>query len=320
MQQTSRRSFWSFAPFLAAASLAAASLGGCSVAEPIAYHPIRHDARPHPGVAHAHKYPIHGVDVSKWQGQIDWRALKASGVKFAFIKATEGGDHVDERFAQNWEGAKAAGVAYGAYHFVYWCRPASEQAAWFQQHIPADPNALPPVLDVEWNAYSRTCPGRISPELARRKIAIMLEALQKHTGKRPIIYTDITFNKDVLEGHFQEYPFWVRSTAADPKMRYADRPWAIWQYTTTGRLPGIRGNVDRNTFHGTREQWLAFMDIPQPGRAPGHMPRQPLPPPPSAVATNAPLGAIPAAVPLPPRPPEDDLDMMSTGALAMAPM
>jgi lysozyme len=68
-------------------------------------------------------YPIHGIDVSKFQGDIDWNAVANSGIKFAWIKATEGGDYADARFQANWEGAKAAGIPHGAYHFVYWCRP-----------------------------------------------------------------------------------------------------------------------------------------------------------------------------------------------------
>lgn len=271
MSKLSRPSFRSFLPLLAGAALLASSLGGCSVTEPITHKRsamrVSHvvgDARPHPGVSHAKRYPIHGIDVSKWQGDIDWQAVKRSGVKFAFIKATEGGDHVDDRFEQNWAGAKAAGVMRGAYHFVFWCRSAVEQAAWFEKHIPRDPEALPPVLDVEWNPQSRNCPGKISPELAREKMTIMLKHLERHTGKRPIIYTDITFNQEVLAGgHFEDYPFWVRSTAADPKERYDDRRWALWQYTTTGRIPGIAGNVDRNTFNGSQQQWLAFMDMPK---------------------------------------------------------
>ncbi|MFZ1960088.1 MAG: GH25 family lysozyme, partial [Methylovirgula sp.] len=84
----------------------------------------------------ADDFEIHGIDVSKYQGDIDWNTVRASGVKFAWIKATEGGDYVDEKFAQNWAEAKAAGVPRGAYHFTYWCRPAEEQAAWFTQNVP----------------------------------------------------------------------------------------------------------------------------------------------------------------------------------------
>src|ERR1700735_3454822 len=97
---------------------------------------------------HPNDYPIHGIDVSKYQGDIDWNAVKDSGVKFAWIKATEGGDHLDEKFAANWAGAKLAGVPHGAYHFVYWCRPPSEEVSWFEQNVPVEDAVLPPVLGV----------------------------------------------------------------------------------------------------------------------------------------------------------------------------
>jgi len=217
------------------------------------------DVRPHPGVATAHRLPIHGIDVSKWQGKIDWASVSAAGTQFAYIKATEGGDHVDERFLENWYGAKQAGVPRGAYHFVFWCRPASEQAAWFRTNVPADAGALPPVLDVEWNGQSKRCPGKLAREEALGMIRYMLRAMEAHTGKRPIIYTDVTFHKDVLEGELSEYAHWVRSTAAEPQVRYSDRRWTIWQYTTTGRVPGIKGDVDRNAFYGTEGEWTSFL-------------------------------------------------------------
>jgi lysozyme len=214
-------------------------------------YPLKGDVKPHEGVASAHDYPNHGIDVSKWQGDIDWIQVKAAGTKFAFIKATEGGDHLDEKFYQNWAGAKAAGVPRGAYHFVYWCRPAHEQAMWFKNHIPSksqsDSLTLPPVLDVEWNGHSKTCPTKVPRDVALEKIRLMLRELEEHTGQRPIIYTDITFHNEVLVGEFNDYPFWLRSVAAKPEERYVgNRKWSYWQYTTTGRIPGIKGNVDRN--------------------------------------------------------------------------
>ncbi len=237
----------------AVAALCALALGSCGFQDFSGRYPGKSDVRPHPGAAAAQGYPVHGIDVSKWQAEIDWAAVRAAGTRFAFIKATEGGDHEDERFLRNWAGAKAAGIPVGAYHFVFWCRPAHEQAHWFVQHIPRDPDALPPVLDLEWNGHSRTCPRKVPREVALEKARVMLRELEAHTGKVPIIYTDITFHKEVLEGEreFDRYPFWLRSVAARPEERYVARPWAFWQYTTTGRIPGIRGDVDRNVFNGT---------------------------------------------------------------------
>ncbi|WP_332680614.1 glycoside hydrolase family 25 protein [Bosea sp. (in: a-proteobacteria)] len=241
------------ASFVFAAALAL--LGGCVALD---HYPSKGDARPHPGVEAARRYAIQGIDISRWQGEIDWASVKAAGTRFAYIKATEGGDHIDPAFLRNWEGARRAGVARGAYHFVFWCRPAHEQAVWFKQHIPNDPDALPPVLDVEWNGHSKTCPKKVERSLALEKIRLMLTELEQHTGKKPVIYTDITFHKDVLEGEFDDYPYWIRSTAAKPEARYHDRRWAFWQFTTTGRVPGIKGDVDRNAFFGNDGEFAGW--------------------------------------------------------------
>ncbi|MGB7127385.1 MAG: GH25 family lysozyme [Methylovirgula sp.] len=207
----------------------------------------------------ADDFEIHGIDVSKYQGDIDWNTVRASGVKFAWIKATEGGDYVDEKFAQNWAEAKAAGVPRGAYHFTYWCRPAEEQAAWFTQNVPNDPSALPPVLDVEWNPDSRTCPQHVSRDEALATIRTILNAMQTTYGKRPIIYTSIDFYHDVLEGEFPGYPLWVRSVKDYPAVKYGDLRWNFWQHTAQGQVPGISGYVDRNCFYGSAQDWQTWL-------------------------------------------------------------
>jgi lysozyme len=223
-------------------------------------YPRKGDSDPHDGVAAARRHAVQGIDVSKYQLEIDWREVRRAGTRFAFIKATEGGDLLDSRFRENWEGAREHGVPRGAYHFVFWCRPARDQVRWFIRHVPKEADALPPVLDVEWNHLS-SCP-RPSAEKARAKMREMLRAFEAHYGKKPIIYTDITFHEDVLEGttEFDDYPFWIRSVAAKPHVRYENRPWEFWQFTATGRVPGVTGNVDRNAFFGTEKQfqdWLS---------------------------------------------------------------
>jgi lysozyme len=208
-------------------------------------------------------YPVHGIDVSKFQGDIDWNAVANSGVKFAWIKATEGGDHADARFQANWTGAKAAGVPHGAYHFVYWCRPPLEEMAFFEQNAPVEDDALPPVLDVEATPTSRTCHKHLTQDGAIADMKVMLEEMERHYGKRPIIYTTVDFYEAILsDGAFMDYPIWVRSTKHHPAVKYGSRAWAFWQYQSDGQTPGINGNVDRDVFYGTREQWDAFLREP----------------------------------------------------------
>jgi lysozyme len=210
-------------------------------------------------------FEVGGIDVSRYQGDIDWNAVRASGVKFAWIKATEGGDRVDDKFLQNWEQAKQAGIPRGAYHFAYWCRSGEEQAAWFIAHVPKDPDALPPVLDLEWNNQSKTCPKHPSREEALRTVHVILDAMEQAYGKRPVIYTAVDFHRDVLAGEFADYPMWVRSVKDYPSVKYGNRVWHFWQHTAQGHVPGINGYVDRNAFHGTVKDWqvwLAQADVP----------------------------------------------------------
>lgn len=238
---------------VAAGLVLVAALAGCG----FNYYPMKGDNKPHPGVARAHSLPIHGIDVSRHQGNIDWNAVARAGTRFAYIKATDGGDYLDPSFRTNWEQSRAAGIPRGAYHFVYWCRPAHEQVAWFAANVPAEPDALPPVLDLEWNNGS-SCKHNLTREEVLEKVRVLLAGMEAHTGKVPIIYTDINFHRDVLEGVPLDNPMWLRSVAAQPHERYRDRPFAFWQYTQTGTVPGIRTEVDRNAWFGSESDWIQF--------------------------------------------------------------
>jgi lysozyme len=203
-------------------------------------------------------YPIQGIDVSKIQGDIDWSAVANSGVKFAWIKATEGVDYVDQRFQANWKGAKAAGVLRGAYHVVDWCHSPNEQMAWFEKNIPADPDALSPALD-PGDMYkcgrSPVQPGVIAD------MKVMLESMEHYFDKPPIIYTPPSLHGAILSvGAFRDYPIWLlRWSEVPPSIGNGYRPWYLWQYTEQGVVDGIHHPVDRNAFYGTSQQWQDFL-------------------------------------------------------------
>jgi lysozyme len=254
------------APLVAA--LAAATLSGCGSAIPFtdatgSLPPVRNAALP-PNSAFTgpfpHDFAIHGIDVSKYQGDIDWAQVKASGVKFAYIKATEGGDHTDAKFQQNWNGAKAVGLPRGAYHFVYWCRPWHEEMRHFINVVPNERDALPPVLDVEATPESKKCKRRLERGPVVAEMREMLRAMERHYGKKPVIYSTVDFYEAILSpNELEDYPIWIRSTKYSPHVRYGSRNWHFWQYQSDAQIPGIVGNVDRNAFRGDHKQWIAFI-------------------------------------------------------------
>jgi len=229
---------------------------------PVVDHGIRQrrfrDAKPiNFGKASPKYLAVHGVDVSRWQGDIDWVKLREQGANFAYIKATDGGDHIDPMFRTNWKGAADAGLARGAYHFFYWCRTAGEQADWFIRNVPKVRGALPPVIDVEWNHQS-SCKRRPSRATVLEKMQVFMDRLEAHYGQRPIIYTAPDFYADNLRGAFPNHPFWLRAVAQHPSKVYPGRDWLFWQYSGSGLSHGVSGRIDLNVFNGTEAQWRTW--------------------------------------------------------------
>ncbi|MEY8838104.1 GH25 family lysozyme [Cribrihabitans sp. XS_ASV171] len=238
-------------------SVQAASAGAAVLSSLVTY-PDFDDADPHSWDGRGpDSYPIHGIDISRWQGEIDWPRARDAGVSFAFIKATEGGDRLDPKFDEYRRGAGRAGVPWSAYHFFYFCRPAAEQARWFIRNVPRGAD-LPHVLDMEWNPFSPTCTKRPPGETVRAEAEIFLDLLEAHYGRRPIIYTTIDFYRETGIGRLRGTEFWLRSVAGHPRQVYPGAFWTFWQYSGTGLVPGIEGKVDLNVFHDSPEIWLRW--------------------------------------------------------------
>lgn len=244
-----------------ALALLAACGGPAPDASPGGVRPPRFgDADPHPWTGGSpHDHAVHGIDTSRFQGLVDWPTARAAGVSFAFLKATEGGDRVDPMFLANWRAAGRAGVPRGAYHFHYHCRPAAEQARWFIANVPRTPGALPPVLDMEWTPFSPTCTLRPAASHVRAEAEIFLDALERHYGQRPLLYTSIDFYRDNQMWRVPRTEYWLRSVAAHPAELYGGRPWTFWQYTSTGLVPGSPGKTDINVFHGSAAAWADWL-------------------------------------------------------------
>ncbi len=192
-------------------------------------------------------YEIHGIDVSKYQQDIDWDLVKQMKVKnvaigFAFIKATEGTSMVDARFRDNMEDIKAAGIVRGAYHFFIGSKSGKLQAENFMEAVQLKKGDLPPVLDVE------QANGASVLDMQQR-IADWLTMIEKKYKTKPIIYSNIDFYNTFLAGRFDDYPLWVAHYLVKDKPRI-ERSWIFWQHNETGHVTGIRSNVDFNVFNG----------------------------------------------------------------------
>lgn len=197
----------------------------------------------------AHRY-VQGVDVSRHQGPIDWRTLAGADIRFAYIKATEGGDYVDPMLAAHWKGAGDAGVKRGAYHFFTLCRSGALQAMHF---IGAAPRGeLPPAVDLEHMGPCREGPTMTD---VAREVDVYLDAVERAWGRRPILYTTHQFHDAHLKSVRGER-FWLRSLFRWPQFRR--REWVIWQHHNKGQRPGVQGPIDLNSFRGDDAAFAAF--------------------------------------------------------------
>src|SRR5699024_2905878 len=133
------------------------------------------------------------------------------------------------------------------------------QARWFIRNVPKEAGTLPPVLDMEWNHLSPSCKLRPPANVVQKEMKIFLDIVERHYGKRPIIYTSIDFFDDNKLADFRGYPYWLRSVAGHPTERYGEHPFTFWQYTGTGIIPGIRGNADINVFNGDMKAWQRWL-------------------------------------------------------------
>lgn len=203
------------------------------------------------------KYPIWGIDVSHYQGKIDWKKTKGSGLRFAYIKATEGTDFVDSRFERNWKDAKRLGVPRGAYHFYRLCKDAKKQAANFIRTVPAEFSSLPPVIDLELHKNCSKPPNR---DAFLRDLKKFSKLLEKEYEKKPILYVIWDFYEKYLIGEVNDFSLWISDPWGHEEPVLPEvRKWTLWQYDYKGRLKGISGDVDLNFFNGDEEQFQKFL-------------------------------------------------------------
>ncbi len=199
---------------------------------------------------------IAGVDVSHWQGTVDWTKVAEAGKRFVFLKATDDFDYTDPTFQTNRGGARANGLLVGAYHFA---RPdpspgdAREEARHFVSVADPQPGDLLPVLDME------TSRGLNQDELTRWA-RVWVAEVRALTGVTPFVYTSpygwLTRTGDTVALARDGAPLWVAhwgvSSPTVPAQDWDGHGWVVWQHTSTGHVRGIVGNVDLDRLAGER--------------------------------------------------------------------
>lgn len=230
---------------------------------------------------------LHGIDVSGWQGDIDWSAVAADDldVGFAIIRATEGGHiietdsrgYLDRQFIENWRAASAAGLIVGAYHVARvsdgtgtggyeLLMDARSEASWFWKVLQeigwSAREHLPPVLELRWDKRA-TAAGITAAETLDWALEFASE-MTNHCGRKPLVYSSPGFWKQMLlqDPRLSDFPLWesdIENPAGSPRT-LADWNWVIHQYSFRGKVAGIAGNVGLDVFRGAREDLRRFID------------------------------------------------------------
>ncbi len=203
---------------------------------------------------------LEGIDTSSWQGKISWAKVKASGITFAFIKATEGIKYVNPRFKHDWAETKSQGIVRGAYHFFDPTQPAALQAKHFLSTLQAaGAGDLPAVLDLEGNKWTP-----IAPHQRMEMVLTWLRMVEEELGTKPILYLGFYFARDVLQSakypELSSYPLWIAHYTSKPNPLIPPpwSKWTFWQFSDKGQIPGVSGNVDVNRFRGAPGDLVAL--------------------------------------------------------------
>lgn len=199
-----------------------------------------------------HKDKVFGIDVSHYQGRINWDSLKSADfpVKFVFIRASAGIDGIDSEYTRNWSKADKHDFIRGAYHYYRPNENSLKQAENFIKNVKLQKGDLPPVLDIE------TIPSEQSMDSLKSGLKRWLDKVEKHYGMKPVIYSGESFYTDFLREELEGYELWIANYSF-----FEDeiRPeWMFWQFTDKAKINGIEGNVDVNIFNGTTSQLRAL--------------------------------------------------------------
>ncbi len=196
------------------------------------------------------KYKTHGIDLSHHNGDIDWEkvveyAENSTAVKFCFLKATEGTDLVDKKFATHWQKLDETEIIRGAYHYFNPYSDPRLQALNYILNVKLQEGDFVPVLDFEDNVNGSAAKAKL-----KENVKIWLEIIEKHYKVKPIIYTNKFIYNQYIKGNFSQYPLWISQYGGDELEGFDEGKVYFWQHSMQGRIEGIPSNVDINAYLG----------------------------------------------------------------------
>lgn len=205
------------------------------------------------------KYPVRGVDVSSFQGEIDFNLLSKNNINFAYIKATEGSTYKDTKFSENFKNSKKTELCAGAYHFMSFDSSGAAQSANFISAVGKDCGKLPPAVDVElYGKYKKSPPER---KETAKILKELLSNLESYYSRKPVIYcTENSYNL-YIKDEFDGYPLWIRNVFTRPILK-KNKQWTFWQYSDRGVLSGYKGKekyIDLNVFYSDKSDFENFL-------------------------------------------------------------
>lgn len=201
------------------------------------------------------RFPVRGIDVSAHNGLVHFDSLATAGIEFVFAKASEGASFRDRSFVLNATRAHRAGLSVGAYHFFRFDIDGATQAANFMEAVEGMPLELPLAIDVEEWGNEPMQPLDIVRERLRTMIAVL-----RMNGFNVLVYTNKQGLASFVRHHWSDHdpalPLWICSFTNPP---LAAEPWVFWQHSHLGSLPGVKGDIDLNTFNGSHSEWKQWL-------------------------------------------------------------
>ena len=198
------------------------------------------------------KYQVKGIDVSHHNPILDWAEVKRQNIHFTYIKATEGITHEDRNYSYNYKLAKDNNIKTGSYHFYNFGISGREQAKHFIRIAKCQSGDLIPAIDVEHSPANPYSKDPVFIKSVIKELKVMENELYEYYGVHPIIYTNTDCYKLYINNSFPNNPIWISSLNKEPNNEIKN--WIIWQFTHTGELDGIVGNLDLNYFRYSFEE------------------------------------------------------------------